>query len=156
MLPTLRLGFLVAPASLQSALHKAKYVSDWHTTTVVQSALAAFIEDGGFARHIRKMSAIYNERHAILAEALVRDFADHLDLIPSETGLHIAALARAASVDQIAAVARRAANFGVAVQILSTFAVGKSARAGLVLGYGAIATENIKEGLHRLKACFKS
>ena len=32
MLPTLRLGFLVTPPSLRAALHKAKFVSDWHTS----------------------------------------------------------------------------------------------------------------------------
>ncbi|MGH7710024.1 MAG: PLP-dependent aminotransferase family protein, partial [Gemmatimonadaceae bacterium] len=30
MLPTLRLGFVVAPASLQAALRKAKFLADWH------------------------------------------------------------------------------------------------------------------------------
>jgi GntR family transcriptional regulator / MocR family aminotransferase len=156
MLPNLRLGFVVAPLSLQSALQKAKYLSDWHTATLLQTALARFIEDGGFARHIRRVSAVYRERHHILKDILADEFADHLDVIPSETGLHVAAMARAASVNEIAAIARRAREVGVAVQILSTFAVGKSARSGLVLGYGAIATDEIKEGLRRLKSCFKS
>jgi GntR family transcriptional regulator/MocR family aminotransferase len=156
MLPNLRLGFLVAPPSLQSALHKAKYVSDWHTTTLLQTALARFIEDGGFARHIRRVSAVYRDRHRILSDFLADEFADHLDVIPSATGLHIAAIARKASVNEIAAIARRALDAGVAVQILSTFAVARSARAGLVLGYGAIATDEITEGLRRLKSCFKA
>src|SRR5205807_2585607 len=102
--PTLRLGFLVAPRSLQSAVHKAKFVSDWHTPTLAQTALAYFIDDGGFARHIRRINRIYRERHEMLVKAVSRDFYDHLELIPSTTGLHIAALARAASVEQIAAV----------------------------------------------------
>src|SRR5882762_8162131 len=55
MLPTLRLGFVVTPPSLRAAVHKAKAVSDWHTATPLQMALARFIDDGGFARHIRKM-----------------------------------------------------------------------------------------------------
>jgi GntR family transcriptional regulator / MocR family aminotransferase len=156
MLPNLRLGFLVAPLSLQSALHKAKYVSDWHTTTLLQTALARFIEDGAFARHIRRVSAVYKERHHIVKDVLADEFADHLDVIPSETGLHVAAIARRTSVNEIASVARRALEAEVAVQILSTFAVGRSARAGIVLGYGAVATDEIKEGLRRLRSCFKA
>lgn len=31
MLPTLRLGFLVAPPSLREPLRSAKFVTDWHT-----------------------------------------------------------------------------------------------------------------------------
>jgi len=156
LLPTLRLGFLVAPRSLRSALQKAKFVTDWHTSTLAQTALAHLIDDGGFARHIRRVNRIYHERHEMLVSAISRDFADHLELIPSTTGLHLAALARTASVTRIATVARRATEVGVAVQMLSTFAVNGNARAGVVLGYGGIETGQIKEGMRRLRTCFES
>jgi GntR family transcriptional regulator/MocR family aminotransferase len=47
-------GFLVAPASLQSTLRKAKQLSDWHGELPLQAALARFIGEGLLARHIRK------------------------------------------------------------------------------------------------------
>ena len=53
MLPSLRLGFVVTPPSLQAAMHKAKHLSDWHTSTLAQAALARFIDDGGFGNHWR-------------------------------------------------------------------------------------------------------
>jgi GntR family transcriptional regulator/MocR family aminotransferase len=154
LLPALRLGFLIAPQSLRSALHKAKFVSDWHTPTLAQAALALLIEEGEFARHIRKANKVYRERHKMLANAITRDFNDHLELIPSSTGLHLAALARTASAERITAVLRRAIDLGVAFQRLSLLAVGDSGPAGVVLGYGAIATGQIQEGLHRLRKCF--
>jgi GntR family transcriptional regulator / MocR family aminotransferase len=154
LLPALRLGFLVAPPPLQSALHKAKYVSDWYAPTLAQTALARLIEEGGFGRHIRRANKVYRKRHEILANAITHDFSDHLELIPSSTGLHLTALARAASVERITSVARLAIDSGVAFQRLSSCAVGNSAQAGVVLGYGAIATGQIEEGLHRLRKCF--
>jgi GntR family transcriptional regulator/MocR family aminotransferase len=154
LLPDLRLGFLIAPQSLQSALHKAKFVSDWHTPTLAQAALAHLIEEGEFARHIRKANKVYRERHEMLANAITRDFNDHLELIPSSTGLHLAALARAASAEQLTAVFRRAVDVGVAFQRLSLIAMDESGPAGVVLGYGAIATGQIQEGLRRLRTCF--
>jgi GntR family transcriptional regulator / MocR family aminotransferase len=57
-------------------------------------------------------------------------------------------------VTQIEAPARRAAAAGVAIQTLSSFAVGENALAGIVLGYGDIATTDIQEGLRRLGKCF--
>jgi GntR family transcriptional regulator/MocR family aminotransferase len=60
------------------------------------------------------------------------------------------------SVDQISDVARRAAEQGVAVQALSSFGVSENPRAGMMLGYGAIPTAHIEEGLHLLHACFDS
>ena len=41
MLPTFRLGFAVVPPSLQEAVHKAKFVSDWHTPAVAQNGAGA-------------------------------------------------------------------------------------------------------------------
>ena len=154
MLPTLRLGFLVTPPSLREALHKAKFVSDWHSSTLTQAALARFIDGGAFARHVRRVSAVYRERHEILSDIIIRDFAEHLDLIPSTSGLHLTALARKMSVDQIAEIAARAAELGVMVQILSRFAVGTIPRVGFMLGYGAIPTNRIEEGLRLLRGCF--
>ncbi len=154
LLPTLRLGFLVARPSLRLALQKAKYVSDWHTSALVQTALARFIQEGWLARHIRRASAVYKERHEIVSHTIARDFADHLQLIPSATGLHIAAYAVSASARRIDAIYTRAINDGVAFQRLSSFTVAPLERSGIVLGYGAIATEQIREGLRRLRRCF--
>jgi GntR family transcriptional regulator/MocR family aminotransferase len=154
LLPTFRLGFVVTPPSLRAAVHKAKYVTDWHTSMLVQAALARFIDDGGFARHIRKMGSVYRLRHAMVVHGLTNELADHLEVIPSAAGLHVTALARTASADRIAAVVRRASDAGVEVQELSRFAVNPPGRAGLVMGYGVIPTARVEEGLHRLRSCF--
>jgi GntR family transcriptional regulator/MocR family aminotransferase len=154
MLPTLRLGFIVTPPSLRAAVHKAKFVTDWHTSLLVQAALARFIEDGGFARHIRRMSAVYRVRHELVSRILTTQFSDYLQLIPSSAGLHLATVARTASAEELTAVAQRASEAGVEVQQLARFAVGARGRAGLVLGYGAIPTARIEAGLRRLRQCF--
>ncbi len=156
MLPSLRLGFLVTPPSLRGAVHRAKYVTDWHTPMLAQAALARFIDDGGFARHIRRMSGIYQARHAMLTNGLARELAEHLEVVPSNAGLHVAAMSRTASVEETARVIARAADTGVEVQELARFAVRPPGRPGLLLGYGAIAAGDIDEGLRLLRACFEA
>jgi GntR family transcriptional regulator/MocR family aminotransferase len=155
MLPTLRLGFVVTPPSLRGAIRKAKFVADWHSPTLVQAALARFIDDGSFARHIRRMGSVYRARHDLLTATLTRDFAGHLELVPSAAGLHVAAVAREASVERVRAVIRRAWEKEVAVQELARFAVEGTQRAGVVLGYGAVPTTRMAEGLQRLRDCFE-
>jgi GntR family transcriptional regulator/MocR family aminotransferase len=157
MLPTLRLGFLVTPPSLRAALHRAKFVSDLHSSSLAQAALARFIDDGAFARHVRRATAIYRQRHEMLSDAISRDFADHLELVPSTTGLHVTALARTMPAHRIAEVTRRAAERGVLVDVLSSQVLSPLATsppAGIMLGYGAIPTVRIEEGLRLLRACF--
>jgi GntR family transcriptional regulator / MocR family aminotransferase len=154
LLPALRVGFLVVPESIRHAVEAAKFVADWHTSLPTQRTLAAFIADGGLARHVRRMRTVYLERHDRIMDIAGRDFARELEILPASAGVHVSALARTRSLDDISAVAERAAARGVAVQQLGWFAVGDDRRAGLMLGYGAIATEHIREGLRRLKASF--
>src|SRR5262245_36628955 len=52
LLPGLRLGFVVPPASLRSALQAAKQLSDWHAEQTNQAALARLMDEGLLARHI--------------------------------------------------------------------------------------------------------
>ncbi len=155
MLPMLRLGFLVAPASLQPALRTAKQLADWHGETPTQAALARFIDEGLLARHIRKVAREYAIRRERIADVLQRDFRAWLQLVPSVAGLHFATrVVPGASVD-LDRVVRRARASGVAVDDLRRFYSGVPRQEGLVIGYGAIPTAKVDEGLRRLEACFK-
>jgi GntR family transcriptional regulator / MocR family aminotransferase len=155
MLPALRLGFVVAPPTLFPALRKAKFVTDWHTAIPMQDALAQFIDDGHFARHIRRMRRIYEDRHHLTVSILETDFRDVLELVPSAAGIHVAALFRQAVAVGDVEIMRRARQRGVGLDSpISRFATTLAPRHGLVFGYGAIPTERIREGLQRLHQCF--
>ena len=154
MLTTLRIGFVISPPALLSALHAAKYVTDWHTALPTQAALARFINEGLLARHIRKMRAIYERRHDSLLAGLAEHLHDHLAVIPAAAGLHVGTTARTLSPAQVAEVARRAIDDNVAVQHLAHCRIDQPARSGLALGYGAIDATNINQGLSRLRRCF--
>jgi GntR family transcriptional regulator/MocR family aminotransferase len=154
MLPSIRLGFVVMPRSLRGALLRAKEGADWHTALPLQVALAQFIDKGDFARHVRKMRDVYRVRRDLVLEILAKQFSDHLEVVPSIAGLHVTALARTESTEKIRAVVQRASEAGVEVQPLSMFLATARGRAGIVLGYGAISTAKIKEGLRRLLGCF--
>jgi GntR family transcriptional regulator/MocR family aminotransferase len=86
LLATLRLGFLVTPSSLVAAVRSAKYLADWHTPLPTQAALADFIDQGLFARHLRRMRMVYQRRHRQIVESLDDRFADHLKPVPSHSG----------------------------------------------------------------------
>ena len=130
-------------------------MSDWHTATVPQRALAQFIDEGGFARHVRRLNRVYSERYELLLNILARDFSDHLTVNPSVAGLHISALSRNASVKKIGSIVAKAGELGVRVHELSSFAIDSPPRAGIVLGYGAICSRRIPEGMRRLRRCFE-
>jgi GntR family transcriptional regulator/MocR family aminotransferase len=149
LLPTLRLGFLIAPASLQSAFRKAKHLTDWHTSLSLQGAAASFLADGLLAQHIQRMRAIYAERHQLVRRILERDLAGRLEPLPSTGGLHIATVLADGSLPDREIVARARAA-GVSVISLSPNYHTATPRQGLLIGYGGIATKRITEAMRRL------
>jgi GntR family transcriptional regulator/MocR family aminotransferase len=152
MLPMLRLGFLVAPASLRTALRTAKQLTDWHAELTTQAALARFIDEGLLARHVRRATRAYAARREQIATILRTDFAEWLELTPSVAGLHLCARVLPGVAVDIPDVVRRARSAGVAVQALSDFCAEGPAQPGLVLGYGPTDPARIAEGLRRLAA----
>jgi GntR family transcriptional regulator/MocR family aminotransferase len=154
MLATLRLGFVVVPGALRHAVQAAKFVSDWHAPLPTQRALAAFIAEGWFARHLRRMRPIYRERHRRIVATLERDFDGLLRPLPAAAGLHVCSVATGMSVGEIDRAMARAADAGVATHALATMAAVPPGQPGLILGYGAIATDHIDEGMRRLRAAF--
>ncbi len=154
-LPSMRLGFLVAPPSLMPALRKAKIVTDWYTALPLQEAMAQFIDSGEYARHVRRMRRIYQQRHEVVTGILHADFADFLTVVPSVAGIHVSALMDPDPAFADRTIAGLAAQRGVRLtQPISHCAVTQRPRSGLMLGYGAIPTERIQDGLARLHDCF--
>jgi len=148
MLPMLRLGFLVAPLSLLPALRSAKRLSDLQTEVTTQGAMAGFMADGLFVRHLRRSTREYAARRALILAVLRRDFADRLEVVPSTAGLHLAAWPRG-EVD-VAALVGRAAAAGVGVADLAEYHGFGPGRPGLAIGYGRIEQDRIEEGLRLL------
>ncbi len=150
LLATLRLGFLVAPTQLYGALRKARHAADRHTEIPVQGAMARFLDEGLLAKHMKRMRAVYVERRRSMRNFLADELSEHLELLPSAGGLHFVAILINEADDM--EVARRAFALGVGIQPVSSYfrATGPS---GLAIGYGAIRTRHIADGLRRLRQC---
>jgi GntR family transcriptional regulator / MocR family aminotransferase len=144
LLPMLRVGFLVAPASLMPALRTARQLADLHGDVITQGALAQFIDDGLLARHIRKATREYAARHELIVSTVERDLG-WLALVPSAAGLHLCVR----TDHDVTEVVGRARARGVGVQALADFCGGQPQH-GLVIGYGGIGVERIPDGLRLL------
>jgi GntR family transcriptional regulator/MocR family aminotransferase len=151
MLPTLRLGFLVAPPSLIPALRSAKRLTDWHNDSVTQGAMARFVDSGGFARHVRQATKAYATRQRAIVQEVHSQLGDALRVVPSVAGLHICVVPvdDAVGFDAARVVADAAAS-GVMVQELGRFSSAAVKPSGLLLGFGAIDPADVPDGLRLL------
>lgn len=150
VLPELRIGYVAAPDALLPALKVAKHLADWHTATMVQHALARFIDDGSLLRHVRRGHDIYASRRDTLQRAFASELAPWFTLVPAVAGFHLAALAKVPlDIPRLVRLARRA---GVGLYSLADFYCEAPPRAGLFMGYGAIDTLDIAPALARVRA----
>ena len=152
MFPSLRIGYLVVPADLAEPFRLARAALDDHPSTIAQPALAAFIEEGHFAAHLRRMRRLYAERRAALDQLLKDRLGDNITIAPSEAGMHLLArfspdIAPGISDREIQS---RAAELGVAVSALSAYYADETTDRGLLLGFSAVPIESMPEAVNRL------
>ena len=148
--PALRLGYAVAPGPVAEALAAAKHLADWHTPTQPQCALARFMADGSLHKHLRRCHAAYAARRAVLLRRFADDLGRWFELVPATAGFHLAALARRPL--DVATLVNLARRVDVGLYPLDAFHASTPARAGLVLGYGAIEAADIDPALDRVRA----
>lgn len=150
LFPALRLGYLVVPLGLVDAFRAAHSAADRHSPSVDQAVLASFIAEGHFARHVRRMRALYGERREALLAAMSELVGDRLALGSSDAGMHV--VGRLAPDEDDLAIASRMAELGLETPALSKYAVSKLERGGLMLGYAAYTPDAIRRGVERLAA----
>lgn len=142
--PSLRLGFVVAPDELLGELHRHRDLLDRGSPTGPQATLARFLGDGSMDRHLHRVRRVYAARHR-----LVRSWAEGPGstwgrLLPAATGLHLALeVADGGMEHDLVATARDA---GVTIEGWEGYRVA-STRAGVLLGFGAIPTEDLQAAL---------
>ena len=146
--PGLRLGYLVVPEGLVEAFGEARAIADRQAPGLEQAALADFIGLGHFARHVRRMRALYEERRDALLDAVRQQLGDRVTIGDTAAGmLAVAWLPRAVSDQQ---VSRRALAAGVEAPPLSSYAIRPLRRGALLLGYAGYPPPALRAAVRRL------
>jgi GntR family transcriptional regulator/MocR family aminotransferase len=143
LVPGLRVGYLLAPNPLRERVLGIKRLTDHHTPWAEQQALAGFCERGDLERHVRRMRRYYAENRAVLAAALA-PIGDLGRLRGLEAGLH-AFLELREDIDP-ERVTRRCRERGVVVSTLADYFAGVPDRKGLLLGYGGLDAQDVRNG----------
>jgi len=134
LFPALRVGYLVVPRSLWDSFLDARDALDVFSSTLYQLVLAEFLEEGHFARHLRRMRGIYLRRRDAMLEGLARHCADVLTVVNADAGLHLPTILSTGQRDT--AVLQRMTERGLTGVVLSKCYVGPTSRNGLLLGFG--------------------
>ena len=146
--PALRLGYLVVPTNLIDVFAAGRALTDLHSPSLDQAVLAEFIAERHFARHIRRMRGIYEERQQILVEEVRKNLKGMLEVAPAEAGMHLVGWLPRGIDDRD--VSRRAAEANLKSAPVSAYCIDQKLRGGLLLGYTAFNERLIKQGVKKL------
>lgn len=154
--PAIRVGYLVLPKVL---LERYRENCGFYASTVSridQRILNEFIRDGYFERYLNKMRKTYKEKHDYLLEQL-SCFEKNFDFSGENAGLHILLTAK----KEIPAkeLITAAAEEGIKLYGVSDALLGNANEKFLhtvMLGYGALEKDEIREGIDKLKIAWKN
>ena len=148
LFPAIRLGYIVAPPALMEMCVLAQRFQSTHPPILEQMALADFLAEGHYARHLRRMRALYAARQAALLTAIRRECGKLLEVDAPQAGMHIVGWLLPGVADT--EIARRATEQGLEVVALSAMSRRPLRRGGLALGYAACGEADIQAGVRIL------
>lgn len=171
--PAIRISYMILPPELLERYHEKCWFFSSTVSRIDQRILNEFMKNGHFERHLNRMRSIYRARHDELL-ARLRPLQDQFRILGTGTGLHLVLEARPEAAKAfrksmaegftgsclISAqieleMTRRAAACGVAVYAMSDYLLPGHDPASrrppaLLLGFGALDEESIREGVRRL------
>lgn len=133
--PALRLAYLVVPRELRRAFESVHRISGGIQNTILQAALARFMSEGYFGRHITRMRKLYDQRRAFVAAELARAAGGSFQIRDSRAGLHFIAELPARVND--VSLSARSKKLGIIVPPLSRYFLGSAPQNGLLVGFAA-------------------
>ncbi|MGU7816289.1 MocR-like pyridoxine biosynthesis transcription factor PdxR [Burkholderia sp. AW49-1] len=159
MYPGLRLAYAVVPERAVERVERVACSMNAGSPALLQAALADFIEQGHFARHLKRMRTLYGERRTLIVHALRQAFGERLIVELPPGGIQFAVRFTAGPdgpVDDVA-VAARAREAGLAVLPLSIWYTNSHTQQtprGLIIGFANIGdADEAQRHAQTLRAC---
>ncbi len=155
LFPALRIGYMVLPPSLREAFRAAKWLEDRGSNTLEQAALANFMANGGFERHLRRAAQTLRSRRAAMLAGLRRHAGSAVEVVDSNAGMHLTAWLRSASHADCERLAAHARERGLGLYTVAPYALQMPLRPGLLLGYAALPPADIESALRLFGRCLR-
>lgn len=148
VLAGLRLGFLVVPPRLVTAVITAKRLWDSGTPILEQAALAEFLLSGEFERHIRRMRRVYRARRDALVAALAEAFGSRAIVGAHHGGLNLLLSFDVGLTE--GEILHRAAWTGVALRSAAQFYSVPPSLPTFLVGFGALPESGLDAAVQAL------
>lgn len=154
IMPSIRISYMVLPPELLSAYYEKCGFYASTVSRMQQMTVCRFMEGGYFERHLNKMRGIYKAKHDFLLQLLKGKKWVHR-IYGDYAGLHISVELNSSLTEE--EIIARAECMGIKVQgIRGCYIAGgkkPDERPVLLLGFGNLVQEQMREGVRMLEEC---
>ena len=153
MFSALRIGFLVAPRALAEKFSRAISVTGQFPPLPLQLALADFITEGHFARHLRRTRRLYAQRQQHFVELCAKHLSKWLSVRENAAGMQVMGRFAVPFDDRkVVAAARR---HGLELQPVSINFFSDPAEHGLLMGFAGLDERSAEQAVKALRRAFE-
>jgi GntR family transcriptional regulator/MocR family aminotransferase len=153
LLPSLRISYLIMPASLQQDFEKFNTYQKSTVSRIDQQVAANFMQEGLYTSHIAKMRTLYRAKRSCLIESLSKHLGKKFEIIGDTAGLHII-MTLPEGLNESKAI-QLAKSAGVEIDAVSPMYQLHKPNHQIMLGYGGPSMNEIQRGVHLLANAWK-
>lgn len=149
-LPGIRLSYMVLPQPLIHRYQKQFAYFESTTSLLSQFAMAKFMEEGEWNRHIKRMRLVYKRKMQHLVSELRNHFKHTISIIGEQSGLYVLVKVHVERSEEW--LIQQASMQGVKVYPTSLFFIkNKSDKPMVKLGFNNLTPDEIQMGVELLK-----
>ncbi len=152
---TIRISYMILPMHLLKKFHETLSFYACTVSNFEQYALAAFISDGFFEKHINRMRGYYrNLRDTLLSEIKSSTLSEYVTIKEEDSGLHFLMEIRTLKSDS--ELKECALKNGINISFLTDYysEPDNNAMHTAIINYSGLSENDIKEAVTRLARAF--
>lgn len=148
LIPSIRMSYMILPESLIESFEKFNEHQKSTVSRMEQLAVADFIREGHYERHLAKMRTIYRKKHQALLQAIQTLMPNNYEVIGENSGLHILIKLPPHLTEEEAI--QKALEKRIRVYPASISYMAQPKTNMVILGYGGLTIPQIEEGISQL------
>lgn len=154
--PSMRVNYMVLPVRLLTRYYSLFHTYNSPVSWLTQRVLAAYMRDGYYERHVRKMCLNYKRRHDVLVQEATKMFGRKVVLYGRGAGLHF--ILEFPGGEEQEWLIKQAEKVGVKVYPMIPFWNDRNAcpQNVIFVGYSLLDEQQIRKGIALLQSAWFS
>ncbi|GMQ58904.1 PLP-dependent aminotransferase family protein [Vallitalea sediminicola] len=150
LVPSIRISYMILPGKLLNLYDESKNRYTQTTSKTEQLALALFMKEGMFEKHIRRLKKNYTKKNQILIQAIKKYMGNKVEIGGMDSGLHM--LINVTTDLEEKDIIEKALDNEILISCISEYTIVKKIQKNpiIILSYKGIDVNNIEKAISSL------